>query len=309
MGSSNSGTAPAQTEPYSTSAPAAEAAPPRQGRRRGRGLFARLIDAFGPDQEQPGDDTPAPGAHGVANLLNLRVDDVSVPKAEIVAVPEDISRDELVEVFRQSGFSRLPVYKGTLDHPQGQLLLKDLALTHGFGASTGRFSLTGLIRPVLYVPPSMQVGVLLQKMQRERVHLALVIDEYGGVDGLVTIEDLIETVLGDIEDEHDEEETALWKEEAPGVYLAQAVAPLDEFEAATGLRLRIGEEDEEIDTLGGLIFLRTGRVPAPGEVVAHESGAVLEVLDADARRVKRLRVRMPGAVAQGAPVTEDSAAQ
>ena len=171
----------------------------------------------------------------------------------------------------------------------------------GFGAG-GRFSLKRMLRPVLYAPPSMPIGVLLQKMQRERVHMALVIDEYGGVDGLVTIEDLIETVIGEIEDEHDEEEGALWKEEKPGVFVAMATAPLEEIEAAIGLKLRHDEDDEEIDTLGGIVFLRTGRVPARGEIVPHESGAEFEVIDADPRRIKRLRIRLPEAVAARPPV-------
>jgi magnesium and cobalt transporter len=222
----------------------------------------------------------------------MRVDDVAIPKIDITAVPLDIGLAELVEVFREHGFSRVPVYKGTLDHPQGLVLLKDLALQHGFGAG-GRFSLKRLLRPILYAPPSMPTGVLLQKMQKERVHMALVIDEYGGVDGLVTIEDLIETVIGEIEDEHDEDEGALWTEEKPGVILAQSTAPLEEIEAALGLALRTGEDDEEIDTLGGLVFLRTGRVPARGEVVEHESGVQFEIVDADPRRIKRLRVRLP----------------
>ncbi|GAB1480732.1 hypothetical protein MASR2M74_33150 [Paracoccaceae bacterium] len=230
----------------------------------------------------------------------MRVDDVAIPKVEIVAVPLDIGKDELVEVFRKHGFSRLPVYKGTLDHPQGLVLLKDLALQHGFGGGA-RFSLKRLLRPVLFAPPSMPAGTLLQKMQRDRVHMALVIDEYGGVDGLVTIEDLIETVIGEIEDEHDEAEGALWKEEKPGVYVAQALTPLDEFEDVIGLRLRRDEDDAEIDTLGGLVFLRTGRVPARGEIVTHESGVEFEVIDADARRIKRLRVRLPGVASAEAP--------
>ncbi len=278
-----------------------------------RGLFGRIFGAFTrPDDRGSAlsDDAQAKAvepqaAPGLVNLRRLRVDDVAVPKVEIAAVPIDIGRDELVEVFREHGFSRLPVYKGTLDHPQGLVLLKDLALQHGFGTS-GRYSLRKLLRPLLYAPPSMPVGVLLQKMQRERVHMALVIDEYGGVDGLVTIEDLIETVIGEIEDEHDEAEGALWKEEKPGVFLAQSTAPLEEFEAAIGHRLRTGEDDEEIDTLGGLVYLRTGRVPARGEIVAHESGAEFEVVDADPRRIKRLRLRLPSAIA--APVSEASEA-
>jgi magnesium and cobalt transporter len=207
----------------------------------------------------------------------------------------DIGKDDLVAVFKEHGFSRLPVYDDTLDKPLGLVLLKDFALNHGFGAGNGRFSLKKLIRPILYAPPSMPVGVLLQKMQKDRVHMALVIDEYGGVDGLVTIEDLIETVIGEIDDEHDEEDAKLWVMEKPGVYLAQARAPLEELEAAIGLRLRTDEDDEEIDTLGGLVFLRTGRVPARGEIVPHESGAAFEVIDADPRRIKRLRLRLPGA--------------
>ena len=228
----------------------------------------------------------------------MRVDDVAIPKAEIVAVPLDIGKDELVEVFREHGFSRVPVYKGTLDHPQGLVLLKDLALQHGFGA-TGRFSLKRLLRPILYAPPSMPTGVLLQKMQKERVHMALVIDEYGGVDGLVTIEDLIETVIGEIEDEHDEDEGALWKEEKPGrdPGAVHRAAGRDRGRAWAS-PLRTGEEDEEIDTLGGLVFLRSGRVPARGEVIEHESGVQFEIVDADPRRIKRLRVRLPSAQAR-----------
>ena len=269
-----------------------------------RGFFGRILDALTPSDPK-GDGPPETGAGqvalppgsgqlGLANLRKLRVDDVAIPKVEITAVPLDIGKEDLVEAFRQSGFSRLPVYKGTLDHPQGLVLLKDLALQHGFGAA-GRFSLKKLLRPVLFAPPSMPAATLLQKMQRDRVHMALVIDEYGGVDGLVTIEDLIETVIGEIEDEHDEDENTLWKEEKPGVFVAQSVVPLDEFEAAIGLTLRADEDDAEIDTLGGLVFVRIGRVPARGEVVPHESGAEFEVIDADPRRIKRLRVRLPGA--------------
>lgn len=268
-----------------------------------RGFIGRLLGAFGngkPDDSAAGAGarshlaTPASAPQlGLSNLRRLRVDDVSIPKADIAAVPLDIDKDALVEAFRTHGFSRLPVYKGTLDHPQGLILLKDLALQHGFGAG-GRFSLKKLLRPVLYAPPSMPAAVLLQKMQRDRVHMALVIDEYGGVDGLVTIEDLIETVIGEIEDEHDEDEGLLWKQEKEGIFIAQSTAPLDEFEAAIGMTLRSGEDDDEIDTLGGLVFLRVGRVPARGEIVPHESGVEFEVIDADPRRIKRLRVRMPG---------------
>jgi magnesium and cobalt transporter len=297
MGSSNDGSPAAQGAQQRLTGEPAE--PPQ------RGFFGRILSAFSsaPAEDDTGNpSTPRSSESasqqalpGLGALRRMRVDDVAIPKVDIIAVPIDIDKDALVEVFRQHGFSRVVVYKGTLDHPQGLVLLKDLALQHGFGA-TGRFSLKRLLRPILYAPPSMPTGVLLQKMQKERVHMALVIDEYGGVDGLVTIEDLIETVIGEIEDEHDEDEGLLWKEEKPGVFLAQSTAPLDELEAALGLRLRSADEDEDIDTLGGLVFLRIGRVPARGEIVPHESGAEIEIVDADPRRIKKIRLRLPGAV-------------
>lgn len=309
MGSTNNGSAAPLDQ---NSAPDQEDGEPPQ-----RGFFGRIIDAFSPSDSSPeGDSSAVQGpvrqvqsaTHGMANLRKLRVDDVAVPKVEITAVPVTIGKDELVEMFRENGFSRVPVYKGTLDHPLGLVLLKDLALQYGFAGPSGRFSMRKLLRPMLYAPPSMPVGVLLQKMQKERVHMALVIDEYGGVDGLVTIEDLIETVIGEIEDEHDEVEGALWKEDPEGVFLAQANAPLDEFENALGVSLRNGEDDAEVDTLGGLVFLRLGRIPARGEVIPHESGTEFEVVDADPRRIKRIRVRRPGAARRIAPSAEVKAA-
>ncbi|GAA0302556.1 hemolysin family protein [Rhodovulum strictum] len=265
-----------------------------------RGILGRLVAAIRP---AAGDDSDEQGVNGTAarpqvplgigNLSRLRIEDVAIPKAEIEAVPLDISRDDLVRVFRETGMTRLPVYDGTLDSPVGMIHLKDFALRYGFNGKGTDFALNDMVRPLLYAPPSMPIGVLLQKMQTQRMHMALVIDEYGGVDGLVTIEDLIEQVVGEIEDEHDTEEAALWTLEKPGVYLAQARAPLDEFETEIGLRLVEGEDIEEVDTLGGLVFMMIGRVPARGEVIRHESGTEFEVVDADPRRIKRLRVRLP----------------
>lgn len=270
-----------------------------------RGFFGRIIDALSPS-ENDGEDAAAPAAGaaqavsaaplpGLGNLRRMRVEDVAVPKAEIAAVPVTASLDELVAAFRESGFSRLPVFKGTLDSPVGLIHLKDLALQQAFSDPKPRFNLRKMLRPLLYAPPSMPIGVLLQKMQTERTHMALVIDEYGGVDGLVTIEDLIETVLGEIEDEHDTSDDGLWQQEKPGQYIVQARAPLAEFEAEIGMKLAAPEEDAEIDTLGGLVFMLVGRVPARGEVIPHDSGAEFEVMDADPRRIKRLRVRLPQA--------------
>ncbi|QFS81682.1 Hemolysin C [Roseivivax sp. THAF40] len=267
------------------------------------GFFRRLFDGMG--YAASDDDSDGPAAHpstrpsvGLANLRRMRVDDVSIPKADIIAVPDTITRDELVSVFRESGLTRLPVYSGTLDTPVGMAHLKDFALMHGFNGKGTAFNLKKMLRPLLFVPPSMPIGVLLTKMQTERRHMALVIDEYGGVDGLVTIEDLIEQVIGEIEDEHDTEEGKNWRVEKPGCYLVLAKTQLEEFEAEIGLDLTQDEEidGEEIETLGGLVFVLAGHVPARGEVVPHPAGLEFEVVDADPRRIKRLRVRMPGAL-------------
>ena len=245
---------------------------------RPAGIFGRLIGALSPTE---GDEAAVPipalssefgsiPAPGILNLRRMRVEDVMLPKAEIVSVAGEISKDDLVEVFRSSGLSRLPVFQGTLDSPVGLVHLKDLALRHGFNGDKSKdFDLANLLRPLLFAPPSMPIGVLLQKMQTERTHMALVIDEYGGVDGLVTIEDLIEQVIGEIEDAHDVEEDIFFTQEKPGCYLALAKTPLEDFEAEIGQSLTQHEEvdEEEIDTLGGLVFMLSGRVPARGEVV------------------------------------------
>ncbi len=297
---------------------AAQGAPESEDNSR-RGLWSRLAGALsGAPQSDDSDNMQDPAATGtqrfapalgIGNLRKMRVEDVAWPKVEIVAVPLDIGKDDLVKVFRDSGMTRLPVYDGTMDTPVGLVHLKDFALKYGFNGKTTRFSLKPLLRPLLFVPPSMPIGVLLQKMQNDRMHMALVIDEYGGVDGLVTIEDLIEQVIGEIEDEHDVAEGRFWTLEKPGCYLAQARAPLDEFEAAIGLKLVDEEDEEEIDTLGGLVFMVTGRVPVRGEVIPHESGAEFEIVDADPRRIKRLRVRLPEAVVAAAVAKAAQAAE
>ncbi len=230
---------------------------------------------------------------GTGNLNRVRVQDVAVPRAEIVSVPLGIALEPLVSVFRDSGLTRLPVYDETLDSPIGFVHLKDLALRHGFACDDSALDLGAMLRPLLFAPPSMPIGVLLQKMQTERIHMALVIDEYGGVDGLVTIEDLIEQVLGEIEDEHDINEGQFWTIEKPGIYLCQSKTPLEDFEAETGLSLIDHSAEDEVETLGGLVFILAGRVPARGEVIKHDSGLEFEIQDADPRRIKRLRVVLP----------------
>ncbi|UYV38581.1 hemolysin family protein [Rhodobacteraceae bacterium D3-12] len=296
-GSSNAAQS-AQVRPQKTETDTDTAAemPPKTG------FFRRIIDALSPsdtdnEPEREATDRPSePMSPGMLNLRRLAVEDVMVPKADIISVPASITKDELVQLFRDSGLSRLPVYQDTLDTPIGMIHLKDLALQHGFnGGPKGRFSLKKMLRPLLFVPPSMPIGVLLAKMQSERRHLALVVDEYGGTDGLVSIEDLIEQVIGEIEDEHDQEETSLFTANPDGSWMAQAKTPLDEFEAEIGRSLTEHDDvdEEEIDTLGGLVFMLSGRVPVRGEVIKHPDGTEFEVMDADPRRIKRLRVRLP----------------
>ncbi|WP_138466808.1 hemolysin family protein [Poseidonocella sp. HB161398] len=268
------------------------------------GVLARLLNRWRKgeeeDDEMSAQDGQANGHHpghatpGLSNLRRMRVEDVAVPVVEIVAVEVGIALEELIRIFRESGFSRLPVYEGTLDTPLGMVHLKDVALHYGFnGHRDEDFDLRAILRPILYAPPSMPIGVLLQKMQSQRRHMALVIDEYGGTDGLVTIEDLIEQVIGEIEDEHDEVEADPWRQEKPGSFIALARAPLAEFETAIGRRLTGPDFEEEVDTLGGLVFILTGRVPARGEIIPHPQAAVeFDILDADPRTIKRMRVRL-----------------
>ncbi len=271
-------------------------------------IFNRL---FGKDtgQDQPTvpfgtpEDMAAASREAQAMILNvrrmrdIRIRDVAVPRADITALADTAELDEVVQVFRDSGYTRLPVYSETLDTPLGFVHLKDVALGHGFNCDEDSFDLPGILRPLLFAPPSMSMGVLLQKMQSDRIHMALVIDEYGGVDGLVTIEDLVEQIVGEIADEHDVEEDDLWIEEKKGVYLCQARAPLDEFEQAAGVDLLPDDLDEDVETLGGLVFMLAGRVPLRGEVVPDDFGNEFEVVEADPRRLKRLRVRLAGSTA------------
>jgi magnesium and cobalt transporter len=259
-------------------------------------LFRRDVSEDDPESRDKRDAAASAGASkmilNVRRLRGMRVEEVCVPRAEIISVSDEATLDEVVAVFQSSTMTRLPVHSGGLDQPRGLVHLKDLALRYGFGAGNGDFDINELLRPLLYVPPSMPIGVLLQKMQAGRIHMALVIDEYGGVDGLVTIEDLIEQIVGEIGDEHDEEDDQLWSRESENVYLVQARLDLEEFEDEIGVKLVKDEFAEEVDTLGGLLFRLAGRVPVRGEVIIHPDGHEFEVLDADARKVKRLRIRV-----------------
>jgi CBS domain containing-hemolysin-like protein len=254
----------------------------------------------------------------------LKVVDIMVPRADIIALEETEPLSELLRTFEEGGISRIPMFNETLDDPRGMIHIKDVvawlieeggvklsetapAPPNGTGAQTDApksvdlnlaaidllrpISVAKIRRPVLYVPPSMPAMNLLIRMQTTRIHMALVVDEYGGTDGLVTIEDLVEQVVGEIEDEHDEAEAAHITKDAKGILSASARTPIAELEQMLGRRVVTEDEAEEVDTLGGLVFSILGRVPVRGEIVRHaHTGLEFEVLDADPRRVKKLRI-------------------
>jgi len=254
------------------------------------GFFKRLLSGIETPKEQLNQSESSLPDEGISKLKTLRVEDVAIPRADIVSVSSELDSDALIKEFRDSGYSRLPVFEDTLDNPIGMVHLKDLALKYIFDNKSEAFNFVELVRPVLFVPPSMPLDVLLQKMQTERTHMALVVDEYGGVDGLATIEDLVEQLVGNISDEHDTDDDATWFEVKPDVYICQSRASLEEFEKVLGVDLASDTDDEEIDTMGGLVFMMTGRVPVRGEVISHPSGYDFEVIEADPRRIKKLRV-------------------
>ena len=278
-----------------------------------------------------------------------RVEDVMVPRADIIAVDETEPLSELLKQFEDAGVSRIPVFSETLDDPRGMVHVKDLfgwivEQARAEAASSDKASTaisevvsqapsaqaaeyrpgeagdasepldfskidlsrsiaaTRIKRTLLFVPPSMPAMNLLIRMQSTRIHMALVVDEYGGTDGLVTIEDLVEQIVGEIEDEHDEAEDAHLTVDAKQGLVASARMPVSELEEHLGVSLLTPEEAEEIDTLGGLMFSILGRVPARGEIVRHSSGVEFEVLDADPRRVKKLKIHKLRAGGEAAPV-------
>jgi CBS domain containing-hemolysin-like protein len=243
----------------------------------------------------------------ILHLGTLTVEDVMVPRADIIAVDDTVSVGELMGVFRQAEHSRVPVYHETLDDPRGMVHIRDLMSWITAEANRedrlnlGKVDLgrsiasINILREILYVPGSMSVLDLLLKMQTTRLHLALVVDEYGGTDGLVSIEDLVEEVVGDIADEHDVEDEPLIKSDPRLGLVADARTPISDIEAHLGLELASEEQEEEVDTLGGLVYAIAGRIPARGELVRHPSGIEFEVLDADPRRIKKLRIHLPPA--------------
>ena len=288
-----------------------------------------IEDAIAADEEGGAAFTPEERAmlRAILRLGDLRVEDVMVPRADIDAVDADIPVSDLIAVFNDAGHSRMPVYRETLDDPIGMVHIKDVMKwifetaaankaknkkktngqnsdekTHdagsvSIGLDLGDIDLstslhaTGTARPVLFVPPSMPARILLERMQASRTQMALVIDEYGGTDGLVSLEDLVEIIVGEIEDEHDDAEEATIVKVDDGLFIADARADLEDLAKIVGPAFDVGEYGEDVDTIGGLVFTVTGRIPVRGEIIHPVDAFEFEILDADPRRIKKIRIR------------------
>ena len=260
-------------------------------------LRDQIEDAIDEHEDEPG----APGngdlspieRQMVRNLLHFgerTVDDVAVPRSDIIAISESASFDDLVALFAEAGHSRLPVYRDSLDTVTGMVHVKDVFGILATGAPRPQ-SIAALVREPRYVPQSMGVLDLLAEMRATRTHLAIVLDEYSGTEGLVTIEDLVEEIVGDIEDEHDDEPVDMLVQINDGMWDADARAELDDV--AEAIDPRLAEVEEDVDTLGGLAFVLAGHIPQPGEIVEHGSGWKIEVTEGDAKRVTRVRLHAP----------------
>jgi len=281
--------------------------------RNGNNLRDDLTDALAENVSDAESFSPAERAmlNNILRLREVRVEDVMVPRADIEALDVSTKLGDLMTVFEQSGHSRMPVYSETLDDPRGMIHIRDVLahITRTARAKKGRqtrkpgpapldlsnvdlnrsIGELNLMRTVLFVPPSMLASDLMARMQAARTQMALVIDEYGGTDGLVSLEDIVEMVVGDIEDEHDEDVPLITKT-GDGIYLVDAKAEIDDVAKVIGEDFSPGEHGEYVDTIGGMIFNALGRVPARGEVVQAIPGFEFHVLDADPRRVKRVRI-------------------
>ena len=250
------------------------------------------IDEAEESHQVAGDLSPAE-RQMLRNLLHFgeqTAGDICVTRGDIMAVPSGISFEDLIQAFADAGHSRLPVYEESLDSVIGMVHIKDIFMAN-VDASRDR-SLKALMREPLFVPESMSVIELLARMRAQRIHLAIVVDEFGGTEGLVTVEDVVEEIVGDIEDEHDEAEAGMLTMLDDGLWEADARVELEEV--AQTVDRRLSSDEDEVDTLGGLVFLLAGHIPAKGECVTHPSGWKLEAVDSDPRRIIRVRLHAPG---------------
>lgn len=241
------------------------------------------------EQEDAGESDASEDLVLLRNVLGVRdqtVDDVMVPRADVIAVEVSTTLADVAKLMSECGHSRLPVFRGQLDDAIGMVHIKDLLACWEDDTATG---IEKIVRKPLFVAPSMSVLQLLLQMRSQRIHMALVVDEFGGIDGLVTIEDLVEEIVGEIEDEHDEEAKPGLVRKAGGLVDIDARYEIEDLEAEIGEFLTEEERDDDIDTVGGLVFYIAGRVPGRGEIIRHESGIEFEILEADPRRIRRIR--------------------
>ncbi|WP_374302270.1 hemolysin family protein [Ferrovibrio sp.] len=253
-----------------------------------RDSIEELLEEHADDTTTPEETAERALLRNVLEVGEMRVGEIRVPRTDIIAVPADIDFEKLVKTLVDAEHSRLPVYRETLDDVIGMLHVKDVL---PYLAGRTGFALEKVVRKLLVVPPSKSVLELLREMRDTRIHMAIIVDEYGGVDGLVTIEDLVEQIVGEIDDEHDEAAGGLLIQRADGVLEAHGRCPIEDVEKKLGRQLLDPEKDEDVDTVGGLIVSHLGRVPLRGEQIEHPAGLTIDVLDADPRRVKRVRIR------------------
>ena len=252
-----------------------------------RETFEELIEQH-EENEPPVDPVARAMLDKVLTVGALTVSDVMVPRADIIAVDVSIERNEILKLLVEESHSRMPVYRGNLDDVLGMIHIKDILASI---VAEEPFDTQELLRKILFVAPSMRVLDLLLQMRQDRIHMALVVDEYGGIDGLTTIEDLVEQIVGEIEDEHDVDEGPMLTPRVDGTIDVDARLELNEFEESIAAIRTAEEREDGPDTVGGLVFNLAGRVPTRGEVILHEaSGVEFEITDADARRVRRVRV-------------------
>lgn len=283
-------------------------------KRNGLSIRDDLADALSDDQGLAQGFSPEERAMltSILRLQDMRVEEIMVPRADIIAVNQDITLAELLKLFEKSGHSRMPVFGDTLDDPRGMVHIRDVVghITKTSAMNKAELakrktrlpanldlkkvslskpiSALKLVREVLFVPPSMAANELMARMQADRMQIALIIDEYGGTDGLVTLEDIVEEIVGEIEDEHDDEEQYI-QDKGDGTYICDAKAELDDIRELVGEDFSFGEHEDDVDTIGGLIFDITSRVPVRGEVISN-NGFEFRILEADPRRIKRIEL-------------------
>lgn len=262
----------------------------RDGEESLRESIEELLEEHASAPSSPEETAERALLRNVLEVTDLRVGEIRVPRADIIAVPHDTGFEDLVRTLVEAEHSRLPIYRESLDDIMGMVHVKDVL---PYLAGREGFSLDKVMRRLLVVPPSKSVLGLLREMRDTRIHMALIVDEYGGLDGLVTIEDLVEQIVGEIDDEHDESEAAMLIKRPDGVFEALGRCPIEDLEEQLGRELADpDDEDDEVDTVGGLIIAHIGRVPQRGEFVDHPAGLAFEIVEADPRRIKRVRIRL-----------------